>query len=227
MALTASLPCPARPRGLEYGTELERRRFFYGIGLSAGSLGMKITPQGEHGLAGTRINADFKAGMALGINGVAGVRIGRGMSLSLSPGIVFSSGTMTWHSLEGEQSANTADLKSYYLTCPVSFKVAGARMTNVRPFAEASLGYSNCLNSNENSPDDNANGVFRMKTHGAYAGFAAGFDIYTPYIRVSPSVKAVWGLTDILVRDEDTSSLWTEPIKSIHLRGIFFSIKFR
>lgn len=206
---------------IEYGNTSDRKLFFYGIQVGAGIVNFNIEPSNS-AISNNRNAVDFSPSIGAEINGVAGIRVSNFMQISTTPGILFSSGSITWAYLERENK-----IKTYFLTFPVNIKFYGSRMVNIRPMIEVGFSYARLLNSNENSSEDNSNGIFRMKSNNFLIRASAGIDIYTPYIKISPSVCYIRGLNNICVEDIDANSQWTNPIKNMYLSGLFLCIRFQ
>ncbi|MDD4819970.1 MAG: outer membrane beta-barrel protein [Flavobacteriales bacterium] len=206
---------------IEHNTYTDAKRFFYGIEIGGGFLKYDITPSNSS-ILNTSNAVDFTPSISAQINGLAGIRINDFLQISTSIGILYSSGTITW-----KYSDEKRELKNYFFNLPINFKFQGSRMTNIRPMIEFSIGYLRLLNSQENSEKDNSEGVFRMKTNNFSTKISAGIDIYTPYIKISPSICYLRTLNNICVKDKLESSQWTNPIKNMYLSSLFFCIRFQ
>ena len=83
------------------------------------------------------------------------------------------------------------------------------------------------LSSNENNPDDNSAGEFRMINNTNYYEVGFGIDLYLPYFKFTPSIRGIFAMTDELKRDEDPNSPYTGNIDSMSTRGIFINFTFQ
>lgn len=206
---------------IEYGNELDNKHFFYGIELGVGYVNYDIKPSYSAILSDAN-EVDFSSSLSAKMNGIIGVPLTDFMQISFTPGVLYTSGTITWKYLDTSQS-----IKNYFLTLPINIKIHGKRMVNIRPMIEFGISYSKLLNSREKSLDDNSMGVFRMKSNNFIANISVGIDIYTPYIKISPSISYLRGLNNICVSDHALDSKWTNPIKNMYLSGLFFCIRFQ
>ena len=82
------------------------------------------------------------------------------------------------------------------------------------------------LGSNEDSPDDNSSGTFRLKRQVFNYELGFGIDLYLEYFKFSPSIRGVFALTDELVPDNDPNSPWTGNIANMKTRGLFVNFTF-
>src|SRR5690606_33878359 len=101
-------------------------------------------------------------------------------------------------------------------TCalPISFVVGG-------------LSTSLNLSSNENNPDDNYDGQFRMTTNSYYYEIGFGIDLYLYYFKFSPSIRGVFAINDELVRDENANSMFTSNVDKMSSRRVFINFTFQ
>ena len=82
------------------------------------------------------------------------------------------------------------------------------------------------LSSNQNSPEDNKNEVFRLKTFNFYYELGFGIDFYFQYFKFSPSIRGLFSLKNELVPDNDINSPWTGNLDRLRTRGIFINFTF-
>jgi hypothetical protein len=106
-------------------------------------------------------------------------------------------------------------------------KFSADRLNNFRPFVLAGASTSLNLSSNENNPDDNSVGQFRMKTNTFYYEFGLGLDLYLPYFKFSPSLRGIFAINDELVRDANPNSIYTSNVEQMRTRGIFLNFTFQ
>ena len=78
------------------------------------------------------------------------------------------------------------------------------------------------LSSNQNSPDDNSNGTFKLKTNSFYYELGFGIDFYLQYFKFSPSIRGIFSLKDELVEDNDPKARGQEILKRCQLEEYFF-----
>lgn len=134
----------------------------------------------------------------------------------------FSSGTFT-----ATEGSKTRAVKSTYLDLPLFIQLHGDRWFNTRPYVQAGFGYMANLQSNQNSQDDNEDGIFRLKSNNYNYQIETGISIYFNRFRLTPSVKGVFLLNNELIPDDiDTPQIWAGSVKSLKTRAILFSLKF-
>ena len=109
---------------------------------------------------------------------------------------------------------------------PILLKYSANRYKNIRPYILGGFSTSFNLSSNQNSPDDNSNGTFKLKTNSFYYEIGLGIDFYLQYFKFSPFYSWVFSLKDELVEDNDPKSPWTGNIEKMSTRGIFLNLSF-
>lgn len=154
-------------------------------------------------------------------------RINEYLDLRLEPGLVYNGRNLYYQDIAGEENDRLRELNSTYIHIPLLVKFSTKRLNNFKPFVVGGLSYSYNLSSNENNPDDNSAGQFRMKDNTFYYEVGFGIDLYLPYFKFSPSIRGVFALTDELVPDENPNSLYTSNIEVMQSRGIFLNFTFQ
>lgn len=165
-------------------------------------------------------NIGFNVGL------LGNLRINDYLDLRLEPGLYYTQRNLILPGFTNEQDA-LRETNSTYIHLPLLLKVSTKRLNNFKPFILGGVSYSNNLSSNEDNPDDNSAGQFRMKTHTFYYEVGFGIDLYLPYFKFTPSIRGVFAISDELVRDEDPNSPWTGNIEQMASRGVFINFTFQ
>lgn len=219
----------------------DQKRFSYGYFLGLNYLDFKITPDAI-GLYGNRFNVKSEGTIGFSAGLMGKMRVNNYIDLYIQPGIHFAERNLYFnHISEGQRyGTNVAGvdyvatkedesrtIKSSYIDIPLMVEFHGDRWFNTRPFVQVGAGYAMNLQSNENSEDDNADGVFRMKTNGFNWQIEGGISIYFRRFKLTPSVKGIFFLNNELVPDDpETLPIWAGSIKSLQTRAVMFSLKF-
>lgn len=165
-------------------------------------------------------NPSFNVGL------IGNLRINDYLDLRLEPGVVFSNRSLTFPNLEADNE-RIRDVNSSYIHIPLLLKFSSKRINNFKPFLVAGASVSHNLSSNEDNPQDNSAGQFRLKTQNYYYEVGFGIDFYLDYFKFTPSIRGVFGMGNELVRDEDPNSPWTANIESLKTRGVFLNFTFQ
>ena len=125
-----------------------------------------------------------------------------------------------------KESDTLRSVKSTYVHLPVLLKFSSKRIDNFRPYLLGGISSSFNLSSNQNSPEDNKNDIFRLKTFNFYYELGFGIDFYFQYFKFSPSIRGLFSLKNELTPDNDVNSPWTGNLDRLRTRGIFINFTF-
>ncbi len=172
------------------------------------------------------IIVDRTVGFSVGLLG--NMRINDYLDLRLEPMVTFTRRDLTFDNpLFTSQFESFREVKSTYVHIPLLLKISTKRLNNFKPFIVGGISTSLNLSSNEDNPDDNNVGEFRMKTNTNYYEIGFGIDFYLYYFKFTPSIRGVFAMSDELVRDNDPNSPWTSNIDKMSTRGIFINFTFQ
>ncbi len=201
----------------------DKRRFTYGYFLGFNQYDFKFDYIDDEGDVQVASTTGFNVGL------IGNMRLHKYLDLRLEPGIYFTTRELGFPNNAAFSSDNDRlrEVKSTYIHVPLLLKFNAKRYNNIRPNIFGGVSTSLNLSSNEDNPDDNASGTFRMKRSTFYYEFGIGLDFYTPYFKFTPSVRGVFALSDELVRDNDPNSPWTSNIDQMSTRGVFVNFTFQ
>jgi len=167
---------------------------------------------------------------SIGVNiGLIGdLRINEYINLRFEPGLHTNKLNLRFNerSKFTQNSDTIRSVKSSYIHMPLLIKLSTKRLDNFRPYLIGGVSTSFNLSSNQNSPEDNKNNVFRLKANNLYYELGFGIDFYLQYFKFSPSIRGVFSLKDELVPDDDVASPWTGNIENLSTRGVFINLTF-
>ncbi|RCT55375.1 porin family protein [Winogradskyella sp. KYW1333] len=176
------------------------------------------------------ILVDKSFGFHLGL--IGDMRINDYMNLRLEPGVYFTTRNIMYdESYFNGTTFSDADLlrevKSTYVHIPLLLKVSTKRINNFKPFLVGGFSTALNLSSNEDNPDDNSSGEFRMKKGTYFYEIGFGIDLYLLYFKFTPSIRGVFAINDEIIRDTDPNSPWTGNVAKMQTRGIFINFTFQ
>ena len=164
-------------------------------------------------------NVGFNVGL------IGEMRLNEFLDLRFEPGLFYSKRDLGFPGFSAENEA-IREVRSTYISLPLLLKASARRIGNWKPFVIGGGGMAINLGSNEDSPDDNSSGTFRMKKQVFNYELGFGIDFYLEYFKFSPSIRGVFAITDELVADTDPNSPWTSNIASMKTRGVFVNFTF-
>ena len=193
------------------------------------------------GLNSYDFNIDYKSNLkdiqvikSTGFNvGLVGnIRINDFFDLRLEPGLVMSNRTLSYSGtyFEGlifDESDTEREIRSTYIHIPLLLKISTKRINNIKPFIVAGVSTALNLSSNQDNPDDNSQGNFRLKKNNIFYEMGIGIDIYLTWFKFTPSIRGVFSLIDEHVKDFDSNSPWTRNISKMQTRGVFVNFTFQ
>ena len=167
-----------------------------------------------------------KAGLNVGL--ITDLKLNENLNLRFEPGLYTNKSDVIFYDRDkfSQNSDTIRSIKSTYVHLPILLKYSAKRYNNLRPYILGGLSTSFNLSSNQNNPEDNSNGTFRLKTNTFYYELGIGIDFYLQYFKFSPSIRGVFSLKDELVQDTELDSPWTGNIQKMSARGIFLNLSF-
>ena len=166
------------------------------------------------------------AGLGFNIGVMAERNIHKNLSIRFEPGL--SSNVKTLYFNNKGLLTKTDKLRKVpatYLHLPILFKFSTDRLNNIRPYAIGGISYDYNFSNNEENPDDNLSGEFRMKKNSFMYEVGLGVDFYFSYFKFSPSIRGIFSMNNELIPDNnDTTSPYTGPIEKMATRGVFLKI---
>ena len=163
---------------------------------------------------------------------VGNIRINDFFDLRLEPGLVMSNRTLSYSEtyFEGlifDESDTEREIRSTYIHIPLLLKISTKRINNIKPFIVAGVSTALNLSSNQDNPDDNSQGNFRLKKNNIFYEMGIGIDIYLTWFKFTPSIRGVFSISDEHIKDFDSNSPWTRNISKMQTRGVFVNFTFQ
>jgi len=165
-------------------------------------------------------------GLSFNIGLIGNLRINNYLDLRLEPGVIFTSRVLDFPYFTDEND-RIREVGASYIHIPLLLKFSAKRINNFKPFVIGGASVSHNLSNNQNNPNDNSGGEFRMKKNNYYFEVGFGVDFYLEFFKFTPSIRGVFGMGDELFRDDDPNSLWTSNIESLKTRGLFINFTFQ
>lgn len=201
----------------------DKDRLSYGYYLGFNSYDFKFDYKTMDG-SPTDVVVQRNIGFNVGL--VGNLRINDYIDLRLEPGVMFTTRNLMFSEFT-DQSDAFREVKSTYVHIPLLVKFSTKRLNNFKPFIIGGVSTSMNLSSNQDNPDDNSRGQFRMKKSTYYYEVGFGIDFYLYYFKFTPSIRGVFAINDELVRDVDPNSPYTGNIGQMQSRGIFINFTFQ
>ncbi|WP_298367918.1 porin family protein [uncultured Lutibacter sp.] len=206
---------------VRYKQNWDKQTIFWGYYLGLNQKSFKISYNQYN--PNTFIQVKESTGFNVGL--IGDLRIHKNVNLRLEPGLSSNTKELTFTHLNGAKDS-IRDVNGTYLRIPLLVKLSTDRLNNLRPYLIGGVSYDYNFSSNQDNPDDNYDGEFRMKKNNFTYEFGVGVDFYLPYFIFSPSIRGVFAINKELVNDNDPNSPWTGNIDYFGTRGIFIKLAF-
>jgi hypothetical protein len=202
----------------------QKQRLYFGFFLGFNSYDFKFDYKTVSQDIQVKKNTGFNVGL------IADLRLQEYINLRFEPGLYYAKRDLHYPASYFASTPTPSDLlrevNSTYLNFPLLLKFSSLRTGNIRPYLLGGLSATLNLSSNAKSIDDNYEERFRVKPWTTNYELGFGIDVFSEYFIFSPSIRGVFGLTDELIRDNNTDSPWTGNIQSMKSRGVFINFAF-
>lgn len=177
-------------------------------------------------IANPATGKDYSVDRTIGFNvGLVGnLRLSDHLDLRLEPGVSFNRINFQFTKAD---SKTFREINSTYVHIPLLLKFSTTRINNFKPFVVGGVSTSLNLSSNENNPDDNYDGQFRMTTNNYYYEIGFGIDLYLYYFKFTPSIRGVFAINNELVPDDNPNSSFTGNVENMSSRAVFINFTFQ
>ena len=205
---------------VEYKQNWDKQKVFWGYYLGLNKKDYKIS----YNSPDTFINVTSSAGFEVGL--IGDYRLHKNINLRIEPGLSSNTKTLEFTHINGEDNVRIREVNGTYLRIPLLLKFSTDRLNNMRPYVVGGVSYDYNFSSNQDNPNDNLDGEFRMKKNNFMYEIGVGVDLYLPFFIFSPSIRGVFAINNELVRDVDPNSQWTGNVDYFGTRGVFIKLAF-
>lgn len=203
-----------------YKQNWDQQNIFWGYYLGINKKDFKINYKTPEAFVNVTSSAGFEVGL------IGDLRLHKNINLRLEPGLSSNTKTIEFTHIVGGDNVRIRKISGTYLRVPLLVKFSTNRLYNLRPYVIGGFSYDYNFSSNQDNPEDNLDGEFRMKKSNYMYEVGVGIDLYLPYFIFSPSIRGVFAINNELVNDIDPNSPWTSPIDYFGTRGIFIKLAF-
>ncbi|NPA43772.1 MAG: PorT family protein [Chlorobi bacterium] len=152
-------------------------------------------------------------------------KLTRMWSFRTEPGLIFAYRKLIFNYLDDPYD-RIRYVRSSYIFVPALIKFNALRNGNFRPYVTGGIIWAYNLNSFENSVNDNASGIFRLKRQSWMWTVGMGFEMYLYYFKFTPSIRGVFSMTNEFVPDTDPQSPWTRNLEFMGTQGVYLVLTF-
>ena len=205
---------------VEYKQNWDMQQVFWGYYLGLNKKSYKINYTTNNAFVSVISNVGFNVGL------IGDLRLHKNINLRLEPGLSSNSKELAFTHIPGGAKDSIRNVNSTYLRIPLLLKFSTDRLHNMRPYVVGGLSYDYNFSSNQDNPNDNYDGEFRMKKNNFTYELGIGVDLYLPNFIFSPSIRGVFAINNELVNDNNPNSTYTGVIDYFGTRGVFIKFAF-
>lgn len=193
--LAATSPALGQERKVQHRPYLDERRLHWGFlfGFQVQDLELRNNGYADP-TTGEQWYTDvdnYNPGFSVGVLGE--MRLNKHLALRLSPTMHFGQRHLRFHEqVSGKDS--TQNLKSIYMTLPISLKFSAPRYNNFRPYFLTGVAPALDLTGHKHQP-------IYTKPFDCFLEIGMGCDIYLPFFKLIPELKFSFGLLDVLKKN--------------------------
>ena len=191
LLLAVACGAVAQKRKVEHLPFIDQRRLHFGFSVGTHFQDVSFTHSGYTTESGENWYMEipsFSPGFNVGL--VGDLYLWHYLNLRFTPTLYFGNKTVELRESETGKKLHQ-DIKSNYLSLPVSLRYSAKRMNNYRPYLV--MGISPTLDISKKK-----NEMLQLKPFDTYLEIGLGCDIYLPFFKLIPELKFCIGLTDIL-----------------------------
>jgi len=177
----------------------DEKTIHFGFSLGFNTMDFKVTPFQEYYAKDSLFPEVSYLRPGINIQVISDLRLAEYINLRFLPGVSFGQRTLMYYK-NGQLYNDNQKLESSFLEFPLSLKMKGARLNNVRPYVITGLNYRYDLAAKKEY-DDRNNVYLRLKRPDWYYEAGAGLDIYLPYFKLSVELKMSNGMGNIIFND--------------------------
>lgn len=224
------LTAQAQIQGKSYNyLDFQKKPYYFGITFGFNNSGYKINHspnfidnKDDVDLDKSIFIAEGASGTGLEVHMVTNLKIGEYFDFRFIPGVSLVERTFEFK--DNLDQLAIAKIESVFVDVPFQIRYKSAPYKDKRAFVAAGMKYTYDVQSN--SKTQQANSLIKITPHDFQAEVAVGFQIFLPYIIVSPELKFSQGINNILIYNDNINQarIFEKVLSrvftfSVHLEG--------
>jgi len=198
--------------------DFQKKPYYFGITFGVNNSGYRINHSPSFINNEQIYIAEGAAGVGVEVHMVNNLKIGEYFDFRFIPGVSLVERTFEFE--DGIGGINRTKVESVYADVPLQVRYKSAPYKDKRAFVTAGVKYSYDVQSN--SKTRQANTQIKITPHDFQAEIGAGFQIFLPYIIVSPEIKFSQGINNILIYNDKLNE--AKILEKVLSRAFTFSI---
>ena len=177
----------------------DNKPLHFGFSLGFNTMDFRITPSQDHFVKDSLFPDVSNLKPGINIQVVTDLKLTEHFNLRFLPGVSFGQRTLMYYK-NNELYNSDQKLESSFLEFPLSLKMKGMRLNNVRPYVITGLNFRYDLAAKKEY-DDGKNVYVRLKKPDFYYEAGTGIDIFLTFFKLSVELKMSNGIGNIIVND--------------------------
>lgn len=198
--------------------DFQKKPYYFGITFGVNNSGYKINHSPSFINNDQIFIAEGASGIGVEVHMVNNLKIGEYFDFRFIPGVSLVERTFEFE--DGLGGISRTKVESVYTDIPLQIRYKSAPYKDKRAFVTAGVKYSYDVQSN--SKTRQANTQIKITPHDFQAEIGAGFQIFLPYIIVSPEIKFSQGINNILIYNDKLNE--AKILEKVLSRAFTFSI---
>jgi len=167
-----------------------------------------------------------RPGFTIGI--LANLRLGKNTDLRLVPALSFGERALNYTILAYKNGDKKfvdieKNITSTMVQFPLEFKYRSHRLNNMAAYIVGGATYTLDLASRKKAQNSSSDVIVKIHRNDVMLDIGAGFDFYTNYFKFGVQAKMGYGLTDLLIREEN---IYTGVIEKLNSKFFLLSFTF-
>lgn len=202
----------------------------FGFLLGVNSFNFIATPVGDLRDVDSVLSISPEAGMGFSLGIISNLHLGDNFDLRFTPTLSFGERKLIYQlrvtpTIINDSSTTDTKFKSVestFLEFPLLLKFKSARLNNGRAYVIGGVKPVIDLAS-QDKIDDKGEKILKLKKNDLNCEIGFGLDFYTQYFKFTPEFKMSYGLSNLLVQD---NNLYTSSLQSIRSKAFYISFTF-
>ena len=177
----------------------DEKTLHFGFSIGFNTMDFRITPSQEYYAKDSLFPDVSFLKPGINIQVITDFRPGQYFNIRFLPGVSFGQRTVMYYK-NNELYGSGQKLESSFLEFPLSLKMKGTRLNNVRPYVITGLNYRYDLAAKKEY-EDRSNLYIRLKKPDFYYEAGAGLDFYLAFFKLAVELKMSNGIGNIIVNE--------------------------
>jgi hypothetical protein len=201
------------------------KTFHFGFTLGVNEMNFRVINKDDFGGLDSVMVIEPRSQLGFNIGIVSSMKLHDYVDLRFVPTLSFGSRFMDYDIkiYDTLLYTETKEVESTYIDFPLTLKLKGKRMTNIRPSILLGGRYSLDLASQSKKKVDQQYDILKLYSNDILFEVGTGFDFYMKYFKFGVEAKMAYGMRDLLKRE---GNIYTEGVESVRSKIFWLTFTF-